>query len=57
MPASNRAFWEAKLAANRLRDADTDRRLRADGWTVVRVWEHEDPVVAADRLCKLLAEV
>ncbi|MBO1031164.1 very short patch repair endonuclease [Tessaracoccus sp. SD287] len=43
-PASNRAaFWAAKIAGNRARDVDTDRRLREAGWVVVRYWEHDDP--------------
>jgi DNA mismatch endonuclease (patch repair protein) len=41
-------YWPRKIAGNRQRDADTDARLRAAGWTVVRVWEHEEPVRAAD---------
>ncbi|WP_374228700.1 very short patch repair endonuclease [Pseudonocardia sp. ICBG162] len=49
-PKSNGSWWAAKLATNVARDADTDTRLRGAGWTVVRVWEHEDPVAAADRV-------
>lgn len=43
-----------KLAANVARDRDTEDRLTAAGWTVVRVWEHEDPVSAADRVQTVL---
>jgi DNA mismatch endonuclease, patch repair protein len=43
-------YWAAKIAANRQRDEDTDRRLSALGWRVIRVWEHEDVVIAADRV-------
>ena len=43
-PRTNAGFWQAKLRANRDRDADTDARLRAAGWTVLRYWEHEGPV-------------
>ncbi|WP_424190322.1 very short patch repair endonuclease [Actinokineospora sp. G85] len=43
-------FWTAKIDGNRVRDADTDERLRAAGWNVVRVWEHEDPTEAAARV-------
>ena len=48
LPRSNRDWWLWKLQHNRDRDADTDVRLRELGWTVVRVWEHVDAVVAAD---------
>jgi DNA mismatch endonuclease, patch repair protein len=50
MPRSNEAFWQEKLARNQERDAETDRALDAAGWTVVRIWEHEDPIAAADRV-------
>lgn len=33
--------WEKKIAANRRRDARNRRLLRAEGWTVVRLWEHQ----------------
>jgi len=48
MPKANRAFWREKIARNRARDADTDRRLVELGWTVLRFWEHEDVERAAD---------
>jgi len=49
-PRSNEQWWRDKLERNRLRDADTDARLRAAGWRVLRIWEHEDPVSAASRV-------
>lgn len=39
MPASNRAFWKAKLARNQSRDREVTRALRRAGWRVLRVWE------------------
>ena len=55
-PRNNAQWWADKLAANVARDRDTDTRLRDEGWRVVRIWEHEDPVVAADRVVDELAE-
>jgi len=49
-PGTNADWWEAKLQRNVDRDRDTDARLSDLGWTVLRVWEHEDPVVAAGRI-------
>lgn len=49
-PKANAGFWADKIAANQARDRDTDRRLSAAGWRVVRVWEHVDAVNAADRI-------
>jgi DNA mismatch endonuclease (patch repair protein) len=33
--------WELKISANRARDARKRRALRRDGWTVIRIWEHQ----------------
>lgn len=49
-PKNNAEWWSAKLAGNAARDRDTDARLEEAGWIVVRVWEHEDPADAADRV-------
>jgi DNA mismatch endonuclease (patch repair protein) len=50
LPRSNEAFWQDKLARNRERDATVNELLVAAGWTVVRVWEHEEIDVAAGRV-------
>lgn len=49
-PRSNSAWWRDKLAANQARDRDTDRLLDEQGWTVLRVWEHERIEVAMARV-------
>jgi DNA mismatch endonuclease (patch repair protein) len=49
-PKSNKEWWAQKLGANVRRDRDTDATLEASGWTVIRVWEHEDPEDAAARI-------
>lgn len=48
--ATNAAYWAEKVRRNRERDRETDRLLNEAGWTVIRVWEHEDPVEAAERI-------
>ncbi|MEV4124874.1 very short patch repair endonuclease [Nocardia sp. NPDC049707] len=48
--ARNAAYWAEKVARNRARDMDTDRRLVEAGWDVVRIWEHEHPTLAARRV-------
>jgi DNA mismatch endonuclease (patch repair protein) len=40
-PRNNAAFWRKKLARNRARDRKVNRTLRAAGWRVLRIWEHE----------------
>lgn len=49
-PRTNQQWWAAKLDRNRQRDQDTDERLQAAGWQVLRLWEHEDPRQAAARI-------
>lgn len=50
LPKANRAWWTEKLMANERRDRDTDTELVAAGWVVIRLWEHENPIEAADRV-------
>jgi len=47
---ANQQFWHAKIDGNKARDAETDRLLLAAGWVSIRVWEHETPQLAADRV-------
>ena len=53
-PKNNAQWWAEKLAGNVTRDRDTDTRLTDAGWTVVRIWEHENPMVAANRVQEAL---
>lgn len=41
IPANNRKFWARKLAKNRQRDRFVTATLRASGWRVIRIWEHD----------------
>jgi DNA mismatch endonuclease, patch repair protein len=50
VPQRNRDYWVPKLQANHDRDRRVDEALRQDGWLVERVWEHEDPEQAAERI-------
>jgi len=50
IPKTNRDWWIAKLGANERRDRAADEQLRALGWQVIRVWEHESPSDATDRI-------
>jgi DNA mismatch endonuclease, patch repair protein len=46
----NADFWSEKIETNVRRDRETDRLLADAGWLVVRIWEHEDPIRAADQI-------
>jgi DNA mismatch endonuclease (patch repair protein) len=53
-PKVNAEWWRAKIETNKLRDRDTDDRLAATRWTVVRVWEHESLGAAAHRIATVV---
>ncbi len=50
IPKSNRQWWTEKLDANKARDTATSDALTAEGWRVLRFWEHEEPVAAAGKV-------
>ena len=51
---SNAEYWAMKIKQNQDRDIDTTNRLKAAGWKVIRVWEHEDPEEASQRIFQSL---
>jgi DNA mismatch endonuclease (patch repair protein) len=48
LPKTRRDFWLDKIESNRRRDLETCLRLEGLGATVLRIWEHEDPIRAAN---------
>lgn len=46
-PKENSEYWREKIQANRARDIDTNERLEARDWEVIRIWSHENPENAA----------
>lgn len=38
-PKTNANAWREKFNRNKARDRQTNRRLRKQGWTVIRIWE------------------
>jgi DNA mismatch endonuclease (patch repair protein) len=42
-------YWAEKIARNVKRDKEVTRKLRADGWTVLRFWEHD--ILAHGQIC------
>jgi DNA mismatch endonuclease, patch repair protein len=56
-PVNNAEFWKEKLEKNKRRDRAINRRLRADGWIVIRIWEcvlRERPGPCLQRIRKAL---
>jgi len=51
--ATNAEYWAEKVRHNR-EDAATDRLLREAGRLSVRIWEHEAPHEAAERIAAVV---
>jgi DNA mismatch endonuclease (patch repair protein) len=41
MPTRNVLYWQQKIRRNRARDRAVKRSLEAQGWKVLRLWEHQ----------------
>ena len=53
-PAANAEFWQSKLQRNVERDRRVNRKLRTQGWRVVRVWGHSLDSASASRVAELV---
>ena len=55
-PKQNAEFWEKKIGGNIRRDRKVSRQLRAEGWSVCRVWECKlkKPDVVMRRIQRML---
>lgn len=56
VPRVNQQYWPAKLARNRERDRRVTSALEADGWRVVRIWEHVSTPDAVTRVLALVED-
>lgn len=41
MPATNYEYWSNKIARNKKRDKEVTKKLRSQGWKVIRIWEYD----------------
>lgn len=53
---ANHEYWAVKLTRNQHRDLEDTNLLISAGWTVIRIWEHQDPAEAADNIESTLRE-
>lgn len=56
IPKSNVDFWTAKITRNIRRDAVVRKTLNVDGWSVLRIWQHDlrCPDRVGRRVCRTL---
>lgn len=54
LPATNRGYWIPKIDENQQRDRRNTAALKTAGWTVIRVWAHEDADGVAERVERLV---
>lgn len=56
-PTSNEHYWDQKINANVVRDRRIDAALKAAGWRVLHLWEHEMrvPSIVLRKLRRCLA--
>lgn len=57
IPKSNVTFWRKKIERNRRRDLRITRAYRKQGWTVIRVWEHQLSTAAPAAVQRVLSAV
>jgi DNA mismatch endonuclease (patch repair protein) len=53
-PRTHGAWWREKIERNQRRDRRDTEALLADGWTVLRIWEHQRPEMAAQDVFRAL---
>lgn len=53
-PKIHAKWWRAKIEGNRRRDLETDKQLAREGWTVVRLWSHQDSTATSRRVASLV---
>jgi DNA mismatch endonuclease (patch repair protein) len=53
-PSVNKWYWSPKLARNMERDREVNAALTQEGWTVIRLWEHEALAPAVGKVLSTL---
>jgi DNA mismatch endonuclease, patch repair protein len=56
-PETRKEFWMKKIQSNVDRDKKVNEQLKNDGWTVIRIWEHEirkEPEKAVKKIIRSL---
>jgi len=40
-PETRKEFWRKKISSNVERDKKVNEQLQNEGWTIIRIWEHD----------------
>ena len=54
VPNSDRDRWVEKLTAARSKDESIEAAVRAEGWKLIVVWEHDDPARSARAIRRIV---
>jgi len=54
LPKRNRSWWKTKIEGNVARDRRLRRTLARAGWSIIKVWGHEDADEASVRIADRL---
>jgi len=57
MPKTNRKYWKEKINKNQQRDRKVSKRLRREGWKIIRIWECDIKKNLGKCLQKILTEI
>ena len=52
-------YWREKIEGNMRRDRKVSRKLRREGWSVLRIWEHDikkKPEKCSEKILRKVAE-
>ncbi len=41
IPVTHKKFWTKKIGRNKERDKEVNKHYKKDGWTAIRIWEHD----------------
>lgn len=55
----DKKYWKEKIMSNMKRDLSVNRKLRSDGWSVLRFWEHDihgKPEKCKKRIARKISE-
>ncbi len=56
-PSTRVDFWSKKIEDTIKRDKESTRKLKSNGWKIIRIWEHEirkDSYTAVKKIIKLV---